>query len=83
MLLEEKLPLFKAGIRRLAAFQKAASRVRWWDVADPRSTAEWEEYEPTGKEIRSERVQRIARVKSVAESRLDEPTASFSATQMP
>jgi chromosome partitioning protein len=52
MLLEEKLPLFKSGVRRLAAFQKAAlagALVR--DVADPRAIAGWEDYEAVGKEI--------------------------------
>lgn len=52
MLAEEELPVFAFGIRRLAAFQKAALNgklVR--DVDDPRAPWGWSDYEAIGKEI--------------------------------
>ena len=52
MLVEEGLPMFPFGIRRLAAFQKAALSgqiVR--DVNDPRAAWGWEDYQAAGREI--------------------------------
>lgn len=46
------LPLFKTGIRRLVAFQKAAlAGVPVSLVSDPRASEAWESYERLGKEI--------------------------------
>lgn len=52
MLIEEGLPVFASGIRRLASFQKAAltgKLVR--DVDDPRAAWGWEDYQAVGREI--------------------------------
>lgn len=52
-LLEEvHLPVFKQGIRRLAAFQKAALRgIPVYAVQDKRAEAGWQDYENVGNEI--------------------------------
>ena len=52
MLKDARLPVMKAGIRRLAAFQKAALKgctVR--EVDDPRAALGWGDYEAAGKEL--------------------------------
>lgn len=52
MLRDRGLPVFKSGIRRAVAFQKAAlvgSPV--YDVADPRAAQAWADYEKVGKEL--------------------------------
>lgn len=47
-----ELPLFKTGIRRLVAFQKAAlAGVPVSDISDPRAGEAWESYLQLGKEI--------------------------------
>ena len=52
MLAEEALPVFAAGVRRLAAFQKAAlAGVVVNKVDDPRAQWAWEDYWAVGKEI--------------------------------
>ncbi|MBK9169083.1 MAG: ParA family protein [Bryobacterales bacterium] len=49
---EAGLPLFKTGIRRLAAFQKAALGGQLVsEVNDPRAPFGWEDYASVGKEI--------------------------------
>lgn len=46
------LPLFKGGIRRLVAFQKASlAGVPVYAVSDPRAEDAWADYERIGKEI--------------------------------
>ncbi len=51
-LLEAGLPLFKTGIRRLVAFQKAAlAGVPVYAVADPRAEQSWADYLAVGREI--------------------------------
>lgn len=52
MLLEEQLPLFEAGIRRLAAFQKAArAGVPVYAVKEPRAQEGWQDYVQMGQEV--------------------------------
>jgi len=52
MLAEQRLPVFKAQIARLVAFQKAAlAGVPVYDVTDPRAERGWEDYVAIGKEI--------------------------------
>ena len=52
ILQEAKLPLFETGIRRLAAFQKAAlAGIPVYAVKDPRAELGWHDYEAVGKEI--------------------------------
>ncbi|MGC1308077.1 MAG: ParA family protein [Phormidesmis sp.] len=52
LLQEAKLPLFDRGIRRFAAFQKAALQgLPVYSVKDPRAEAGWLDYEKVGKEI--------------------------------
>jgi chromosome partitioning protein len=52
MLAKAKLPVFKRGIRRFAAFSKAALAGRLvQDVSDPRAVLGWEDYQMVGKEI--------------------------------
>ena len=52
MMAERGLPLFKAGIRRLVAFQKAAlAGVPVYKVNDPRAAQAWSDYVRAGKEI--------------------------------
>jgi len=48
------LPVFQTGIRRLAAFQKAALMgIPVYEVKDPRAADGWADYQAVGKEIRS------------------------------
>jgi chromosome partitioning protein len=52
MMAERGLPVFKAGIRRLVAFQKAAlAGVPVYKVHDPRAEEAWKDYQAVGKEI--------------------------------
>lgn len=52
MLAEEQLPVFDTGVRRLAAFQKAAlAGGLVQDVDDPRALWGWQDYTAVGKEI--------------------------------
>lgn len=52
ILTEAGLPLFKAGVRRLVAFQKAAlSGVPVYAVSDPRAEQGWKDYQAVGKEL--------------------------------
>ncbi len=52
MLKARKLPLFRAQIRRAAAFQKAALLgVPVYEVASPRAKIAWSDYEQAGKEL--------------------------------
>lgn len=52
MLQRAKLPCFLRGVRRFAAFPKAALSGRLVeDVPDPRAALGWEDYEAVGKEI--------------------------------
>lgn len=52
MLSEAGLPLFKQGIRRLVAFQKAAlAGVPVYAVDDPRARLGWRDYQQAAKEI--------------------------------
>ena len=52
VLKEAKLPLFTTGIRRLAAFQKAAlAGTPVYAVKDPRAELGWQDYEAVGQEI--------------------------------
>lgn len=52
LLLEAKLPIFQTGIRRLAAFQKAAlAGLPVYAVKDPRAELGWQDYEAVGQEI--------------------------------
>ncbi len=52
MLEEAKLPVFRQGIRRLAAFQKAALKgIPVYGVKDTRAEAGWQDYEDVGNEI--------------------------------
>ena len=52
MLAEAGLPLFKTGIRRLVAFQKAAlAGVPVYQASDPRAAIAWEDYQAIGREI--------------------------------
>ena len=52
LLKEACLPVFEQGIRRLAAFQKAALKgLPVYSVKDPRAEAGWQDYEQVGKEI--------------------------------
>jgi chromosome partitioning protein len=46
------LPIFEAGVRRYAAFQKAAQAgTSVYDVRDSKAEAAWQDYEAVGKEI--------------------------------
>lgn len=48
----EELPLFKQGIRRFAAYEKAALEgLPVYEVADPKARIAWREYEAVGREI--------------------------------
>ncbi len=52
LLQEARLPIFEQGIRRFAAFQKAALQgVPVYSVKDPRAEAGWQDYETVGNEI--------------------------------
>ncbi len=52
MLTTTKLPLFEGGIRRYAAFQKAAlAGTAVYDVKDPKAELGWQDYVAVGKEI--------------------------------
>lgn len=52
LLAEAELPVFQSGIRRLAAFQKAAlAGVPVYAVKDPRAESAWQDYEAVGREI--------------------------------
>jgi chromosome partitioning protein len=52
MLETNKIPLFKTGIRRFVAFQKAAlAGVPVYAVSDPRAQEGWNDYKSVGKEI--------------------------------
>ena len=52
LLQEVQLPIFERGIRRFAAFQKAALQgVPVYTVKDPRAEAGWQDYENVGNEI--------------------------------
>jgi chromosome partitioning protein len=51
-LTESGLPVFRTGVGRLAAFQKAAlAGVLVQDVDDPRAARGWEDYQSIGKEL--------------------------------
>lgn len=52
MLRSNKIPLFKTGVRRFVAFQKAAlAGVPVYAVSDPRAELAWQDYLAVGKEI--------------------------------
>ncbi|MGB3573896.1 MAG: ParA family protein [Phormidesmis sp.] len=52
LLEEAKLPVFRQGIRRFAAFQKAALKgIPVYGVKDARAEAGWRDYENVGNEI--------------------------------
>ena len=52
MLTEAGLPLFKRGIRRLVAFQKAAlAGVPVSEINDPRADQAWADYQAVGREV--------------------------------
>jgi chromosome partitioning protein len=52
MLSEAGLPLFKTGIRRFVAFQKAAlAGVPVYQVSDPRARPSWADYQALGQEV--------------------------------
>lgn len=52
MLSEAGLPLFKTGIRRFVAFQKAAlGGVPVYQVSDPRARPSWSDYQALGQEV--------------------------------
>lgn len=52
MLEETHLPLFQRGIRRYAAFQKAAQEGKAvYDVRDPKAETAWNDYQAVGQEI--------------------------------
>ncbi|MBD2256971.1 ParA family protein [Pseudanabaena sp. FACHB-2040] len=52
LLVEARLPLFRGGIRRYAAFQKAAlAGVPVYEVKDPKAEDAWQDYEGVGQEI--------------------------------
>ena len=52
LLKETDLPVFEQGIRRLAAFQKAALQgIPVYSVKDPRAEMGWQDYERVGQEI--------------------------------
>ena len=54
LLQEANLPVFEQGVRRFAAFQKAALKgVPVYSVKDPRAEAGWQDYEKVGEEILS------------------------------
>ncbi|WP_121971297.1 ParA family protein [Leptolyngbya sp. BC1307] len=54
LLQEANLPVFDQGVRRFAAFQKAALKgVPVYSVKDPRAEAGWQDYEKVGEEILS------------------------------
>jgi chromosome partitioning protein len=49
---EANLPVFKTGIRRFVAFQKAALQgVPVYDVNDPRAQEGWEDYKRVVEEL--------------------------------
>ncbi|NET31794.1 MAG: ParA family protein [Cyanothece sp. SIO1E1] len=52
MLVEADVPLFEGGIRRLAAFQKAAlAGIPVYEVKDPRARLGWQDYQTIGQEL--------------------------------
>ncbi|NJM95968.1 MAG: ParA family protein [Phormidesmis sp. RL_2_1] len=52
LLQEARLPVFEQGIRRFAAFQKAALQgLPVYSVKDPRAETGWQDYEKVGQEI--------------------------------
>ncbi|HIK39567.1 ParA family protein [Thermoleptolyngbya sp. M55_K2018_002] len=52
LLQESGMPVFVAGVRRLAAFQKAArAGVPVYDVKDPRAADGWQDYVSVGQEM--------------------------------
>ncbi len=54
LLQEANLPVFEQGVRRFAAFQKAALKgMPVYSVKDPRAEASWQDYEKVGEEILS------------------------------
>ena len=54
LLQEARLPVFNQGIRRLAAFQKAALEGKLvYDIKDPRAELGWQDYKAVGYEILS------------------------------
>jgi len=54
LLAEANLPVFERGIRRFAAFKKAALQgVPVYSVKDPRAETGWQDYEKVGQEILS------------------------------
>jgi len=51
-LITRSIPLFKTGIRRFVAYQKAAlAGVPVYKAADPRDEEAWSDYLSVGKEI--------------------------------
>lgn len=54
LLTEAELPLCRGGIRRYAAFQKAALQgIPVYDVKDPKAPSAWEDYLTVGAEIQA------------------------------
>ena len=52
LLQEANIPVFEQGVRRSAAFQKAALKgLPVYSVKDPRAEASWQDYEQVGEEI--------------------------------
>ena len=69
MLVESDLPVFNQGIRRFAAFKKAALQgVPVYSVKDPRAEAGWQDYEKVGQEILNIMAERALAVESDAQS---------------
>ncbi|MEM6452324.1 MAG: ParA family protein [Cyanobacteria bacterium P01_D01_bin.105] len=67
LLLEAKLPVFDQGIRRFAAFKKAALQgIPVYSVKDPRAEAGWQNYERVGQEILTIMQERALEVRSEA-----------------
>lgn len=65
MLMDTGLPIFNQGVRRFAAFKKAALQgVPVYTVKDPRAEAGWQDYEKVGQEILSIMEERALNVSS-------------------
>ena len=65
LLQEANLPVFEQGIRRFAAFQKAALQGKpVYDIKDPRAELGWQDYKTVGNEILSLMEDRALNVKS-------------------
>ena len=65
LLQEASLPIFNQGIRRFAAFQKAALQGKpVYDIKDPRAELGWQDYKTVGQEILSLMEDRALNVKS-------------------